>query len=428
MSKTRFKHLPGMPDVLPQEMEYFEAILRESQSVANFYGFLKVETPIVEEAELFIKGTGEATEIVQKQMYTFKTKGGENVALRPEFTPSFVRLFVEHGLEEEPKPVKLWGEGPLFRYERPQKGRLRQFHQFNFEIFGSTHPISEAILIKMFLQILKRLGIEKVNVEINSLGCKECQPYFLKVTKKYFSSHKRALCALCKARIQKNPFRIFDCKEEKCQRISKLAPKITEYLCDECKEHFNQVVFYLKAMKIPHLFSPFLARGLDYYQRTVFEIKPSGSEEKKDALIGGGRYDDLIKKFGGKTEGALGGAGGIERIKNLMEELKIPSSLRKRKIEFEEKAKAFLVQLGQKAKLNAIELLDEFYAKKMKIAFALEKDSLSSQLKLASKLGVKYSLILGEKEASEKKVILRNMETGSQRIIPQTQIIRAVKI
>ena len=428
MSKLRFKHLTGMPDILPQEMEYFEAILREAQSVANFYGFSKVETPIIEEAELFIKGTGEATEIVQKQMYTFKTRGGENVALRPEFTPSFVRLFIEHGLEEESKPVKLWGQGPLFRYERPQKGRLRQFHQFNFEIFGSTHPISEAILIKMFLQILKRLGIEKVNVEINSLGCRECQPYFLKTIKKYFSSRKRSLCSLCKIRIQKNPFRIFDCKEEKCQRIARLAPKITEYLCDGCKEHFSQVTFYLKALKIPYLLSPYLARGLDYYQRTVFEIKPSEMEEKRDTLIGGGRYDDLIEKFGGKTEGALGGAGGIERIKNLMEELKISPNLHKRKIEFEGKAKAFLVQLGHKAKLNAIEILDELYAKKIKIAFALEKDSLSSQLKLAAKLGVEYSLILGEKEATEKKIIVRNMETGSQRIIPQTQIIRTLKI
>lgn len=417
-----------MPDILPEEQPLWEKIEAAVKSVANFYNFSRISTPILEEEGLFIKGTGKSTDIVVgKQMYSFRTKGGEKVALRPEFTPSVIRAYIENGMESLPKPVKLWSFGPLFRYERPQKGRYRQFWQFNFEILGDKSPAVDALLIQLFSNLLKALSLSKWRVEVNSIGCEKCRKEYLHKLKSYYRQKVKEICPLCKKRLKINPLRVLDCKEEKCQRVKKFAPQIVNSLCEDCHLHFKSFLEFLDAMDIPYILNPYLVRGLDYYGRTVFEFLPLDKKEaQQSALIAGGRYDTLVQELGGKPTPAIGAAGGIERIIEEMKEAKI--DITKIKIEdFKEKPKIFLVQLGNLAKRKALKILEEFKRNKIKIVENIGKDSLKAQLSRVGKMKIKYSLILGQKEALEETIILRNMETGIQKIIPLKNLIKEVK-
>jgi len=430
--KKQYKSVTGMTDVLPEQQPWWEKIESVTSSIANFYRFSKISTPILEEEELFVKGTGKTTEIVEKEMYILKTKGGERLVLRPEFTPALVRSYIENGMEALPKPVKLWSMGPVFRHEKPQKGRYRQFHQFNFEVFGDKSPIIDSLLIHLFFNFLLQLGLKNWHIEINSIGCRECRPAYVKVLKRYYKKKISKICPDCRKRLKKNPLRVLDCKEEKCQRVKKLAPKIIDSLCSDCDEHFKAVLEFLDESKTFYFLNPYLVRGLDYYTKTVFEFMPGkeiGQGNRMSSLIGGGRYDLLIEELGGKPTPAIGGAGGIERIIEEMKEAKKETKplLKKHAPSYKEKPIAFLIQIGHLARKKSLSIIEEFKKNKIKIAENLGKDNFKAQLQIASRAEVKFALILGQKECLDDTIILRNMETGIQKVIPQADIFQEIK-
>ena len=319
---VKFQSPTGMRDLFEKDLRYFQKIEKTCQKIADFYDFKRIETPILEQSSLFEKGTGQTTEIVQKQMFSLRTRGGDFLTLRPDYTPSIVRAYLEHGMESLPKPVKLWYFGPCFRYERPQAGRYRQFYQFGFEAIGSDSWIVDAQIIQIFYSVLKNLGFRNLIIKVNSIGDSQCRPYYKKALIDYLRGYRNSLCADCKRRLRVNPLRVLDCKEEKCQKIIKKgAPQILDYLCKECNNHFKNVLETLEELGLPYNLDPYLVRGLDYYTKTVFEIFHDSKEgEEQGALGGGGRYDDLVKLLGRKEAPACGGAFGIERIVNLMKE------------------------------------------------------------------------------------------------------------
>jgi len=408
--KLKYQSPTGMHDILPDEQKYYKKIYNIVSDIASFYGFLKIDTPLVEQEELFSKGIGKSTEIVQKQMYTLKTKGGDSLVLRPEWTASIVRAYLEHGMHSWPQPVKLWHFGPCFRYERPQADRFRQFWQFGLEAIGEKSAVIDAQIIQIFYNILKELKIKDLIVQVNSIGDSQCRPYYKKLLSSYLKSRDSSLCSDCKKRVKENVLRVLDCKEEKCQPIKADAPQILDHLCDECHSHFKEVLEFLDEAEIPYNLNHTLVRGLDYYTKTVFEIFSSGKEgEMGQALGGGGRYDKLVKLFGGKDTPAAGGAFGVERIVNLMKQKEI-------EIKEKEDIQIFLAQLGDLAKRKSLKLLESFRKAKVRIAESFGRDSLKAQLNRADKIGAKYTLILGQKEALEGVIILRDMQTGRQKL------------
>lgn len=308
MRKPKFQSPTGMHDILPEEQKYYQRIYEVVSNIADFYGFRKIDTPIVEETELFSKGVGLATDIVKKQMYTLKTKGGDSLTLRPEGTAPVVRAYIENGMQSQPQPLKLWYFGPFFRYERPQSGRYRQFWQFGFEILGEKGPVIDAQIIQIFYNTLQELKLKNLIVAVNSIGDSQCRPYYKKLLASYFRSRESSLCSDCKRRLRENVLRILDCKEEKCQPVKAEAPQILDHLCEECRTHFKEVLEFLDEVEIPYRLDPYLVRGLDYYTKTVFEIFPATSAEEEsltNSLAGGGRYDKLVKLLGGNDIPAL---------------------------------------------------------------------------------------------------------------------------
>lgn len=421
MKKIKFQSLPGMHDILPDDQKYFQKLYKTIEGVANFYSFQKIETPILENADIFYKGTGLDTDVVEKQMYTFRTKGGDHVALRPEITPSIARSYIENGMQSLPQPVKLWYEGPCFRYERPQAGRYRQFHQFGFETLGDESPAIDSQIIQMSYDVLKELRFKNLMIEINSIGDSECRPYFKKNLSNYLRSRRSSLCPNCQRRLKQNPLRILDCKEEKCQQIKADAPQIIDHLCDNCHNHFKQVLEFLDEAEVSYSLNPCLVRGLDYYTKTVFEIFENTPEGKEQgALVGGGRYDNLIKILGGRDTPGCGVAGGVERIVNVLKtkELK-PTKTQESKI--------FLAQLGNLAKKKSLKLLEEFRKAKVMATESLSKDSLKAQLRTANKLGIKYVLIFGQKEALDGEIVVRDMDSGTQDTFKLEEVVKEMK-
>ena len=433
--KTKLQTPVGMADILPEDQKYFKKIYETVSNIADFYGFAKIDTPIVENTEVFEKGTGISTDIVKKEMYTFKTKGGDSLTLRPEGTPAIVRSYIENGMQSWPQPVKLWYFGPYFRYEHSQSGRYRQFWQFGFETFGENGPVIDSQIIQIFYNILKDLKLKNLVVEVNSIGDSQCRPYYKKLLANYFKTRESSLCVDCKRRVKENVLRILDCKEEKCQPIKTEAPQILDHLCDECRLHFKGVLEFLDEIEIPYRLNPYLVRGLDYYTKTVFEIAPleEKSEKNDDAensasvmpvknltLAGGGRYDKLAKLLGGKDTPGCGGAAGIERIIMAMKKQGI-------KIEESKNIPVFLAQIGDFAKRKSLKLLDEFRRAKIGVAESFGRDSLKAQLNRADKLGARYTLIIGQKEALENTIIIRNMENGKQEIVKLEKTVEKVK-
>lgn len=411
MKKPKFQSPTGMHDILPEEEKYFQKIYEVCKDIADFYQFQKIETPILEETELFSKGTGLTTDIVQKQMYSLRTKGGDYLTLRPEFTPGIVRAYIEHGMFNLPQPVKLWYFGPNFRYEKPQAGRFRQFWQFGFDVFGEESPVIDAQIIQIFYNILKELKLKNLIVEINSIGDGQCRPYYKKLLLSYFKSREVSLCADCRRRLRENPLRVLDCKEEKCQRIVSQAPQMVDHLCDECKAHFKEVLEFLDEIELPYRLNPYLVRGLDYYTKTVFEIYEESTEGRtQGALTGGGRYDALVKLLGGKNTPAVGASAGIERIIAAIKTKAI-------RLPQESRPKIFLAQLGTLAKRKSLRLLEDFRKAKIQVAESFGRDSLNAQMARADKIEVSHTLILGQREALEGTIIIRDMATGRQDII-----------
>jgi len=419
--KPKFQSPTGMHDILPIEQRYFQKIYNVVGEIAAFYDFQKIETPILEEAELFAKGIGMSTDIVEKQMFVFKTKGGDWLTLRPEGTAPVVRAFIEKGMKNLPQPVKLWYFGPFFRYEHPQAGRFRQFWQFGFEALGEKSPVRDSQIIQIFYNILKELRFKNLICEINSIGDSQCRPYYKKLLVSYLKYHADSLCSDCKRRVKENPLRFFDCKEEKCQRVKSQAPQMIDHLCEECHNHFKEVLEFLDELELPYKLNPYLVRGLDYYTKTVFEIFDEGKEEiLKNALVGGGRYDNLAKVLGGESTPAVGGAAGIERIIEAL-------NAKVKKISQISSPKIFLAQLGNLAKRKSLKLLEDFRKVKIPVCESFGRDSLKAQLKLADRLDVKYTLILGQKEALEGTIIIRDMKTGKQETVKVEKVVAEMR-
>ena len=439
--RPKFQRPTGMKDILPEEQPYFEKIYRSVDDIARFYGFGKIDTPMVEDLELYERGTGQSTDIVEKQMYTIKTKGGDVLAMRPEFTPGIVRAFNENGMLNLPQPVKLYTYGPLFRYEHPQAGRFRQFHQVDFEIFGEESAAIDAQIIQIFYAFLRDLKFSHLIIEVNSIGDAQCRPYYKKVLVNYLRPRQNSLCADCRRRIRENPLRVLDCKEEKCQRIKAQAPQFLDHLCDSCKSHFKSLLEFLDEIDLPYHLDPYLVRGLDYYTKTVFEIfsestvgqkeaAPEGaslaSQERgeevvsRSALVGGGRYDNLVRLLGGKDVPAMGAAGGVERIIALMKEKGFPGAQMSI-------PKVFLAQLGDLPKKKSLKLLEELRKAKISIAESLGRDSLRTQLARADKLEVEYTLILGQREMLDETIVIRKMDTGEQAIVKMDKVVEELR-
>jgi len=426
--RPKFQRPTGMKDILPEEQPYFEKIYRTVDDIARFYGFGKIDTPMVEDSELYERGTGQSTDIVEKQMYTIKTKGGDVLAMRPEFTPGIVRAFNENGMLNLPQPVKLYTYGPLFRYEHPQAGRFRQFNQVDFEVFGEESAAIDAQIIQIFYAFLRDLKFSHLIIEVNSIGDAQCRPYYKKVLVNYLRPRQNSLCADCRRRIRENPLRVLDCKEEKCQRVKAQAPQFLDHLCDSCKTHFKSLLEFLDEIDLPYHLDPYLVRGLDYYTKTVFEIFSESTVEQKEgeetvtrsALVGGGRYDNLVRLLGGKDVPAMGGAAGVERIVALMKEkgflgAEIPVP------------KVFLAQLGDLPKKKSLKLLEELRRAKISITESLGRDSLRTQLARADKLEVEYTLILGQREMLDETIVIRKMDTGEQATVKMDKVVEELR-
>lgn len=418
--KKTFQAPKGTADILPADQVWWEKICKTAREVAKGYGFGKIDTPIIEDSELFIRGTGEGTDIVEKQMYIFRTKGGDSLCLRPEFTPGVIRAFLENGLSSLPQPVKLYSLGQLFRYERPQTGRFRQFNQLNFEAIGSHSSATDVQIIQIFFVIFKEIGLKGINLQVNSIGCKDCRPAYRKVLTNYYRNKTDRLCADCCRRLKENPLRLLDCKEEKCIVLKNSAPHIIDHLCESCHNHFKSVLEFLDELEIPYMLNPYLVRGLDYYTKTVFEFWPEDETGRQTALGGGGRYDHLVKILGGKDTPAVGGGCGIERI---ISQLKAQSA----KINLPANPKVFLIQLGDLAKKKGLKLFEQLRQENIYITESFSKDSIKTQLRLADKAGAKIALILGQQEVLEKTIILRDMLIGVQETVKQDNLVKELK-
>jgi len=424
--KTKLQAPTGMHDILPEDQKYYKRIYDVVSDIADFYGFSKIDTPIVEDLELFSKGIGASTDVIKKEMYTLKTKGGDLLGLRPEWTTPIVRSYIQNGMQSLPQPLKLWYFGPCYRYERPQADRYRQFWQFGFEVFGEQSSVIDAQVIQIFYNILKELKLKDLMIEINSIGDSNCRPYYKKLLSNYLKSRESSLCVDCKRRIKENVLRILDCKEEKCQPIKTEAPQILDHLCEECHSHFKEVLEFLDEIEVPYTLNPYLVRGLDYYTKTVFEMFFESDNEVKGlpagrrALAGGGRYDKLVKLIGGKDVPACGAAAGVERIISLMKAQGIEGAK-------DPEIQIFLAQLGGLAKRKSLSLLEDFRKSKIRVGESFGRDSLKAQLNRADKLGAKLTLILGQKEALDGVVIIRNMKTGNQETVKLDKAVSAVK-
>lgn len=412
--------LRGFKDILPSEQKYWDLIRKKVHGISLDYGFERIDLPFLEETALFVRSVGKETDIVEKEMFSFLDRGGENVSLRPEATASAARAYINHGMLNLPQPVKLYYMGPMFRYDRPQSGRYRQFYQFGFEALGDSHPVLDAQMIILSYNFFKELGID-ANIQINSIGCPGCRKEYRVQLVNYYKSQRNDLCESCKSRLTKNPLRLLDCKEEKCSAITEDAPQIVDWLCDECKNHFVRVLEFLDELEIPYNLNPHLVRGLDYYTKTVFEIWTESAEKKaQSALGGGGRYDGLMELLGGRATPAVGVAIGIERTILKIKELEISVPER-------ENPDIFIAQLGEAAKRKSMVLYESFRQEGIKIAESFAKDGLKNQLDLANKLKVKYTLILGQKELSEGTILLRDMEGGVQETINYSKAVKEVK-
>lgn len=402
----------GMRDLIDEQVFLYQGFFEKAAEVALYYGFKPIETPILEKESLFARGIGDNTDIVSKEMFSLKTKGGDKLVLRPEGTAPVMRSYLEQGMQSLPQPIMLYYHGPFFRHENPQRGRFRQFWQFGLEILGTKKSIADATVIKIFLSILEESGLNNIKLKINSIGDIECRGNYKRDLTNYYKKNAKNICADCRERLKTNPLRLLDCKNPACQEIKKEAPESIGYLCSSCKQHFKEVLEYLDAMGIAYEIDNTLVRGLDYYSRTVFELfVENKNEEEKDqplAIGGGGRYDYLTKALGVKKEvPAIGASLGVDRIISLENYIKHTPRILK-------KPKVFFIQLSFDAKLRSFEIIEALRKAKIPLTHSLSKDSLSAQLAIAEKMKVPYTIILGQKEALEGTVIVRNMENRSQ--------------
>ena len=396
----------GTVDILPGESERWqtvEAVMRDEAAVG---GFREIRTPVFEDTRLFRRSVGETTDVVQKEMYTFEDKGARSLTLKPEGTAGAVRAYLEHGLYNGPMPVKLYYLTPCYRYEKAQAGRQREFHQFGVEIFGSAGPLSDAALIALAHSLFGRLGLKGLTLKINSIGCPDCRAAYTKALTAYFTAHKDKLCETCLERLDRNPMRILDCKNPECAEVAAGAPHILDFLCDDCKAHFEGVKTGLTAAGIAFEVDPAIVRGLDYYTRTVFEFV-STDLGAQSTVCGGGRYDGLVREMGGKPTPALGFGLGIERLLMVLE---------KQGIEFPAPrgCDLYIASVGDAARLEAFRLACLLRTSSVAAAFDEADRSLNAQMKYADRIGAAFTLVLGDDELASGKAVVKNMKDGKK--------------
>lgn len=414
----------GMHDILPQEQIWWDKIRKELQYISDCYNFLRIDTPVLETAEVFEKSLGVTSDIVEKQMFVLKSTGSY-LALRPEATAAIVRAYLQHGLSHLGQPLKLFYMGPMFRKEQPQAGRFRQFHQIGFEILGGDDdPVYDAQVILAIIRLLERLKLKNLSLHINSIGCRICRPNYRKKLVAYYKNPDFNLCQDCERRLKENPLRLLDCKNESCEAYKAGAPTVLDALCVYCSRHLKHVLEFLEELRISYVMDNNLVRGLDYYSKTVFEIfteSVSESGQKFDfALAGGGRYDYLFEILGGRTSGAVGGALGLERIIEVMKAMKINLSGHK-------KDSVFFIHIGDLAKKKSLAMIELLRKEGISMVESLGKDSLSAQLRSADKIGSEFALIFGQKEAFEESIIIRDLRNGVQETVPLKKIVNEIK-
>lgn len=423
-----YQTVRGMKDILPKDQKYWKYVRDVFEKKCEAYGCGKIETPIVEYSEVFQKSLGADSDIISKEMFevskanttdskesTEKTDA-RSMVLRPEMTASIARAYIQHGMKTWSQPVKLYYDGPAFRYDRPQAGRYRLFHQMGVETFGDADPFTDATLIFLAYQIMQKLGLGSgLIIDINSVGCPTCRTKMKKKLVEYFEKFLPALCSDCNRRYAQNPLRIFDCKEEKCQRVVAGSPQPMDLLCKDCKNHFKLVLENLDNLQVPYNLNPRLVRGLDYYTKTVFEFYDANDINRQSALLGGGRYDGLLKTFGEHATPAIGFACGVERLIEKIKEknIEIPES---RTVDI------CIVQIGERAQKKCLPLVSELEEKGYNAACILGKESLKEQLAMASRMKAKIALIIGQREVLDNSIIVRNMDDTSQETIKMVKL------
>lgn len=412
--------LRGMKDILPDEQPYWERIRRVLTHAQQEYGFQRIDLPTVEYAHLYLRTLGEGTDIVDKEIYLFTTRGGDRVALRPEMTAGLCRAYIEHGMGVLPKPVKLFSMGPLFRYDRPQEGRYREHWQANFDMFGESDPILDAQTIQLAYRVVQQLGLKNIEFQVNSIGTPESRREYSKALVRYLESQKHKLCQNCRDRMVHNPMRVLDCKEDKCIQLTMHAPQSLDYLDQESRDHFKWLLEYLDELELPYAINTRLVRGLDYYTNTVFEIRSTDKEGRNYSLGGGGRYDRLVQALGGELTPAIGFALGLDRIVLEMKRTQV-------KPYEQPKPRVFLAQLGDMAKKKSLRLFSELEKNGILIAESFGRGSLKSQLRVANRLGVEVTIIVGQKEALDETSIIKDMVSGTQETVTQPKLVDAVK-
>lgn len=412
----------GMKDLLPPEQFIWDHILENARRMCQDFGFGRIETPILENTDLFKRGVGQATDIVEKEMFSFETQGSDKVSLRPEGTAGVVRSYIENGMSRWAQPVRLYYEGPMFRYDKPQQGRYRQFHQFGVEVLGEDSSAIDAQVIYLAWKMFQKIGIKNISIQINSIGCATCRAKYKKMLTDYYDMKINKLCTDCKRRLEKNPMRLLDCKEEKCMQVAAGAPQIIDNLCPDCHNHFRSVLEFLDELEIPYVLNSNLVRGLDYYTRTVFEIWAEGddAEARQTALGGGGRYDGLVGLLGGEETPAVGFSFGVERVAEKVMKLNLD-------LEPKVTKDVFLVQLGDLARRKVMKAFDKIIDTDISVGESVGRGSIKSQLRMANKAHAKLALIIGQKEAIDNTVIVRDMKSGMQETVMMEDIVKEVR-
>lgn len=415
----KFKSLKGIKDILPPDIFIWQRMEKTCRDVFRKYGYQEIRLPIIESTDVFTRSIGETTDIIEKEMYTFLDKGKRSISLRPEGTAPFVRAFVEHHLYNEPSPQKYYYIGPMYRYERPQAFRYRQFYQIGIEALGTEDPKLDAEIISMLATVLKEIGLRKHNFEITSIGCKQCRPEYQTALKNALKNKLGLFCEDCRRRYKLNPLRILDCKVSSCIEARKESPAIIDFLCTACKQHFKELKHYLKLLNIPYIINPNIVRGLDYYTRTAFEVT-SKSLGSQNAVAAGGRYDRLVNEFGGPPTPGIGFAIGIERIIPLIKEAN-PAD--------REVPDLFFCPLGKEASEKSLILTEQLRVNGLCVEMSYDNLSLRSQMRKADRIGAKKVIVLGENELKKGKIIIKDMQTKkeSEIALEMKEILKAIR-
>jgi histidyl-tRNA synthetase len=408
----RYNALKGVQDILPPDINIWQKVEEVAKDIFSAYGFQELRAPIIESTDIFIRSIGENTDIVEKEMYTFTDKGGRRIALRPEGTAPVVRCYVENHLYNLPAPQKFFYSGPMFRHERPQAGRFRQFFQIGAEAFGVGDPKIDAEILSMLRLFFKRLGLKGLDFEVNSIGCEKCRPDYKKALINFFSDRIEGLCPDCKRRFDLNPLRILDCKVDACIKLREGAPHVTDFLCSECREHFSTLLSLIELLDIPYVINPDMVRGLDYYTRTTFEVT-SEQLGAQNAVAAGGRYDRLVEDFGGPPTPAIGFAIGMERITAILKS----SSNQKIPV-----PKVFIATIGVPAEKEGLVIADRLRDKGIWVEVGYAGNSLKSQLRRADRLSAGYVLIIGDNEIGSGRLKWKRLSDGTQGEIPFDEV------